>query len=198
MKYYKYIDIDNCQAVIDNSRRFVAETYAAILENKMSIFRQINWKKYISYCPEIMTAFSKYDLEPHSGFIYILYHQAMAPIHVDFIHHKRNLCRINIPVFNCEYSRTAYYKNRQIKYIGDTEPLRHFVDPGICSYIKYDEDDVSIEKVDEVVVDRPTILRVQEPHRVIIDKNHLPRVVLTLRTHKDPVYLLEEEEDDAS
>ena len=52
-----------------------------------------------------------------------------------------------------------------------------------------DQPDVFLPRAGEV-----TERRVQEPHRVIINNNYLPRTVLTLFTEKDPVYLLEEED----
>ena len=69
-----------------------------------------------------------------------------------------------------------------------------YQDNGLNGYLRYMDEDPNLVKVDEVVVDRPTIMRVQQPHRVIIDNNYVPRVVLTFFTRKDPVYLLEEED----
>lgn len=195
MRYFKYIDIDNYQSIIEKSRKFVLEKY---LSSQKSTFSILDWITYIKYCPEILTAFSKHGLIPYSGYIYSIFDKYSAPIHVDVINKKRPYkCRINIPIYNCEHSRTFYY--RQInnpKVLEKFSP--HFHNAGFTSYIKYEDDDPTLEKVDEVVVDRPTIMRVQEPHRVVIDQNYLPRVVLTFRMNIDPVYLLEEEEDDSS
>ena len=195
MRYFKYIDINNCQTVLKKSRDFVSEVYAIQIEKQESLFQAFNWKSYISYCPEILTAFSKYDLEPFGGFIYILFTQSKAPIHVDVISKRVNQCRINIPIFNCEYSRTFYYS--KIDGISPTEgPVFYETNTGIVSsrYIRYQDNDPTLQKVDEVVLNKPTVMRVQEPHRVIIDPIQVPRVALTIRTRKDPVYLLEEVE----
>ena len=119
----------------------------------------------------------------------IFFNQAKAPPHIDYINKKRNQCRINIPVFNCEHSVTEYYN-----YTGTMEQGITYQDNGLNGYLRYMDEDPNLVKVDEVVVDRPTIMRVQQPHRVIIDNNYVPRVVLTFFTRKDPVYLLEEED----
>jgi hypothetical protein len=191
MRYFKHIDLDNYQLILENSRRFVSDEYGTYLNNKKSLFQQISWKTYLNHCPEILTSFSKYELQPIGGFIYIIFTQDIAPLHIDYIN-KFNKCRINIPIYNCEHSHTEYYR------IIDTfskNTNSFYKNTETCRYIKYDENDPNLEKVDEVVVDRPTVMRVQEPHRVIINSDYVPRVVLTFRTNKDPVYLLEEVED---
>jgi len=190
MRYFKYIDIDNYQAVAHNSRAFVSEIYSKQIRDQKSIFQQIPWKIYLKYCPEILTAFSKYDLEPTSAFIYLIYNQAQAPLHIDTLSNTSNKCRVNIPIFNCEYSRTEFYTYKDRDLLLNTIWNQR----AYGGYIELDETDVNVEKVDEVVVDRPTILRVQEIHRVLVDNINIPRTVLSFRTIKDPVYLLEEED----
>lgn len=197
MRYFKYIDIDNYQTIKEKSIKFVSDRYP---NNGQSSFRQFDWNTYVEYCPEILIAFTKYDLIPYTGYIYSIYDQDSSPLHLDYISDIHNKCRINIPIFNCEYSKTFYYR----KLINNLEVDRVIqqdimTDPNnksnskFINYIKFDENDPMLEKVDEVVVDRPTIIRVQEPHRVMVDSNHIPRVVLTIHTYKDPVYLLEDE-----
>lgn len=195
MRYFKHIDIDNYQKVLDNSTRFVSENY---LTSQSSSFQQFDWTTYVSYCPEILTAFSKYDLEPYAGFVYIIYNQDESPLHTDYVSDVHNKCRINIPIFNCEFSRTFYYRKttealEQERVVQKNSMFDAVTKTKFINYIKYKEDDPSLEKVDEVVVDRPTIMRVQEPHRVMIDSNHVPRVVLTIHTRKDPAYLLDDD-----
>ena len=196
MNYFKYININEYKLVLEKSRKFVLETYNTYLEKHESLFQLINWKSYVNYCPEILTAFSDYKLEPVTGYIYIIFDQKLAPIHIDYISNFVNKCRINIPIFNCEHSKTLFY--RKINNAGVVTPQMVKINKGLSSssYIRYDENDSALEKVDEVIVDKPTILRVQEPHRVIIDHTHIPRVVLTIQTRKDPVYLLEEVVDE--
>ena len=197
MRYFKYIAIDNYQIIREKSVKFFLKNYSSI---RTSVFQQFDWTEYVKHCPEILTAFSRYDLEPYTGFIYIIYKQEESPLHTDYVNSAYNKCRINIPVINCEFSKTFFYKKvssalaqerimqNDIMTDPDNESNSKPID-----YIKYDENDFSLEKVDEVVVDRPTVMRVQEPHRVMIDSNHVPRVVLTIHTRKDPVYLLNDD-----
>jgi hypothetical protein len=198
VKYYKHIEIDNYQTIRENSVRFVLDKY---LVKTHSSFRQFDWNLYVQYCPEIVPALAKYDLVPYGGFVYTINSQDSSPLHIDYISDIYNKCRINIPIFNCEHSKTFYYKkiDKDVQGTSVTQSDIMFYskesDTKTISYMKFDPNDPGLEKVDEMIVDRPTVIRVQEPHRVMIDSNHVPRVVLTIHTYKDPVYLLEDEND---
>lgn len=197
MRYFKYIDIDNYPHIKEKSIKFVEDVF---LTQRRSMFQQFNWENYLEYCPEIMEAFTRYDLVPYTGFVYIIYKQEDSPLHIDYISKIHNKCRINLPLVNCEFSKTIYYKtpltdfNAERVVQGDvmTDPNNE-ENSKLINYLKFNEDDPGLSKVDEVVVDKPTIMRVQEAHRVMIDSTKVPRVVLTIHTYKDPVYLLEDE-----
>lgn len=187
MRYFKKITIKNYNTIVQKSKRYVLGklNYSSV---EMVNFQKLVWTDYLTACPEILKAFSSYDLTPVNVSVYSLAVLKECPLHIDYISDKHHKCRINIPLLNCEHSKTYYYKFVKDKY--SREPLYQ---PNGFSYIKLKVDDPALEKVDYVVVDRPTIIRVQEPHRVVINENYVPRVVLTFDFDKDPVYLLEDE-----
>lgn len=192
MQYYKYIEMDNCQKILDNTKRFVKERY---LHRLRPCFEQIDWDIYTTYCPEILTALDKYDLKLYTGFIYMLY--SNSTIHVDYKSDVLNKCRINIPAVNCEYSKTVFYKTSSTSKTENIVQSDIIIDPNNknnqknVNFFKYDENDPTVIPVTEMTLNSPAIMRVQEAHQVIVDNEHLPRVVLTLHSYKDPVFLLE-------
>jgi len=94
------------------------------------------------------------------------------------------MCRINIPVLNCEGSITEFYTGG--KYVPHTANNN-----GEFSFLII-EDFSSAIKVAEVEILKPTVLRIQEPHRVVPNLNILPRITLSLVMNKDPVFLLDQ------
>jgi hypothetical protein len=46
------------------------------------------------------------------------------------------------------------------------------------------------ELIDSVEIIKPTLIRIDQPHRVKTNEAHVPRICLTLKTNKDLVTLL--------
>ena len=59
---------------------------------------------------------------------------------------------------------------------------------GNTKYIKC----VNSTEIDRVTIDRPTILRINTPHRVEMSETYSPRICLTIRCNPDPVNLFVE------
>lgn len=151
---------------------------------KKGTFRFINWAEYILYCPQILTAFSMYNLTPVQGIFIIICEQDDADLHIDYLSKIMPICRINVPVLNCEGSVTEFYT------CGKHSPITK-KNTEKFSYLKI-EDFSSAIKVAEVEILKPTVLRIQEPHRVVPNLNTLPRITLSLVMNKDPVFLLDQ------
>lgn len=90
-----------------------------------------------------------------------------------------NLARINIPVFNCKNTYTTFYTNIQVR----VEQQRN------GEYFNRVINDDYIETT-RVELTQPTLLRVSEPHAILINKAQgFPRVTLTILTNPDAVTL---------
>lgn len=79
--------------------------------------------------------------------------------------------RINIPIFNCEKSRTIWWKPHKEK-----EPQQKM----FRTYLPEECD-----KIAEVTLDKATLLRVDIPHQVINDGWRMPRMAATITTDQD-------------
>lgn len=175
MQYYKHIQIKNLDVIQQKTNQF-------IIENGLFVngFNILPFEAYVEYCPEIQTCLEEYDLAPVVVATYITVKQEYAKVHVDYINPLLPQCRVNIPIQNCKGSATEFYSGGKYKRKDQDARIKYLV-------INNDE---TLEKVDEVEIVTPTIIRVQEPHRVRVNERTLPRICLTLQTDKDPVFLL--------
>ena len=79
--------------------------------------------------------------------------------------------RINIPVFNCEKSRTIWWKPHKDK------------EPGRMKFRTYITEEC--DKIAEVTLNKATLLRVDIPHQVVNDGWRMPRLAATITTDQD-------------
>ena len=174
MIYYKKIEIDNFEVITQKTLEFI--------QSKDNInrvgFYWLPWTEYSEYCPEILTAFSRYGLEP-IGAATITFNTYKPSIHIDDVFHE---CRINLPVLNCEGSATEFYE-------GGEFIAAHTVEKKSPYYVL--DPTSSPVKVDEVEIIQPTVIRVRAPHCVRTNPETLPRISLSVAFTVDPVFLLD-------
>ena len=108
--------------------------------------------------------------------MYITYTQEQSKVHIDYINPNWNQCRLNVPILNTEGSITEFYTGGNYEKIIQNNGL---------SYLESIDD--SAIKVDEIELIKPTILRIQSPHRVNTNTTTVPRICLTIFTSKDMV-----------
>jgi hypothetical protein len=90
-----------------------------------------------------------------------------------------NKARINLPIFNCRDTYTAFYTNVQTN--------RRFQSNGEEYNAVINSDYIETTRVEIL---EPTLLRVSEPHAVLVDKaRNYPRVTLTVKCDPDAVTL---------
>lgn len=182
MKYYTRIHVPNF--------RIIQEKTQAFLDSKnwrpRVGFHAVPWDEYVESCSEILTAFEMYDLKPLWAATYITYEQKHSSPHIDYRNPQLNLCRINLPIKNCTGTYTEFFTGGEYREV--------YQPTGEKFYIV--KSDANLVKVDQVEMVGPTVMRVQEPHRVV---HTLPdrqqRINLTVYTDKDPVFLLPRTEE---
>ena len=105
MNYFKYIEIDNFELIQHKTLNFLTRN------NWMHRigFEILPFEEYLLECPEIITAFNRYDIKPILVATYIMVEQDMSRIHIDYKTSYMSLARINIPIVNCEGSSTEFY-----------------------------------------------------------------------------------------
>ncbi len=177
MKYYKYIDLDNFDLIKNKSIDFIKP-----IDKIPYGLSFINHNLLLSNCPELATSLIKLGFEIKAIALYTTY--INGPIHIDYKTDRMNKCRINIPLINCEGSITEFFAKGEYDSTLQKNGLEYF---------RQKENDTTAMKVAEVTVSKPTILNIQEPHRVVNKQNgQVPRICMSVFTDKDPYFLLEE------
>ena len=130
-------------------------------------------------------------------------------VHTDI---SRQQYRINIPILNCEYSSTHFFrikdpalkkkKQEQLKNritnIGAWPGLDPYAVPhnpyAIIEYagedfLKYNLDEVELET--QVILKKPTILNIKEPHAVAVTKKDISRLSISIEFKENLEPLIE-------
>lgn len=177
MQYYKKINIQNQETIIEKIKFFLHQKNH--IESNISGFIPLNFTEVINHCPELFVSLLNKKLKIISVSLYKTINNS-NPVHIDNVKNYYK-CRINIPILNCLGTHTVFYKATPIS----------LVDQGHnnVSLIRC----IDEVEVDRVTIDQPTIIRVDQPHKVIMDEQHSPRICLTVRCDPDPFILLNTE-----
>lgn len=181
MKYYKEISIPNFDLIVKKCLVFVkSQPFIYFRKVETASYYNLDHSKLKLACPELVNAFSFYDLTINYSAVYIMYHPSHTQPHRDAFHQQ---ARINIPLMNCHGTYTTFYKG------GITEPSIHSELGAPREYVVGGD----LEICDKVEIIKPTVLRISEVHDILMPENNpVPRINLSLGFEKDPVFLLEE------
>lgn len=174
--YYKKIEIDHLDIIKTRCLEYI-KTKPDIYYNPKGSYLNLNFEELTEYCPELLTAFDRYDIVCTYAAIFIAYRNSDMIVHIDA---GNDQARINIPLENCSNTFTEFYKGGTphafVNKITGTTATR-FLGPGV-------------ELVDKVEIDQATVIRIKAQHMVRMDELRSPRVTLTLGFNRDPVFLL--------
>ncbi len=179
MQYYKKIEIEHLSEIISKCLSYVKKQTEIYLQYPLGAYRNLDFQELIKHCPELLTAFNKYNIQPVYAAAFVTYSNSSVHIHIDA---GSDLARINIPLQNCKNTFTEFYTGGKLEpYYNPITGISatKLVGPGLTL-------------VDKVEIDQATVIRVKEPHSVHMDEQHRPRVTLTIGFDRDPVFLLED------
>lgn len=163
MRYYRELDID------------FSEIKQAVLQDfdpkTMSRFWNEVDQKHLNILKRM---FAPLNITPKK---YSLIHATPQTfnIHADAV--EENV-RINIPILNCEYSSTFFYRVKSDKAHKALVNPKYIMTHNKRAHVSFSQSDV--ELVDAVKLTKPTLMRIREPHAVGVKKGHHPRVSLTV------------------
>jgi hypothetical protein len=175
MKLYQQIDLDNYDIIVSKVSAYLERK--SLIDTTYTGYIPLDKNELVSNCPELVRSLFIMGLKIIGAAIYRTTNNSQSPIHIDYVTYQ---CRINIPIIGCEQSNTVYY----IADIDNT--LNQPWDE--TKYVKC----INAVEIDRVTVNRPTILRVNAPHRVEMNESNSLRICLTIRCDPDPVTLFTE------
>jgi hypothetical protein len=177
--YKKFKNFPLYNEIREKTVEFIKQ-YDFIYNRSIATLMTLHQFGVLEKVPEIKEACSILGLNPTFIAVHTMNKQTDSAPHYDRV---QPWVRINIPLMNCETSETIFYQDHAGKI---------FLNPhnGTTAYIM--EDESVLTRVDSVVLDYPTILRVSELHSVKMGPG-TPRIALTLGFDYPALDLLEEE-----
>ncbi len=177
MNYWKHIDVPEFEALTADLAKWFQENPHG--ENGER-WNEVNMLKIMLGVPRLSKALRHLGVRATYIVAIILRQYDRPIIHIDNMPGVQ--ARLLLPVLNTEGSFTAFY---------ETEAEGRFAtdyDQGKKSY-QFEEKDVT--EVTRFALTAPTVMRVDKPHAVICNSNQFPRITLSIRFNRDPVWMLE-------
>lgn len=182
MQYYKFLDLD-WKPAAERIREYLLER-PELISGKGSIWVDVDTKQILQDIPEINQMFSKYNLD----IWYIAFTVMTGPragIHVDS---SVLNTRINIPILNCDNTETRFWRvvNDRSRRQTDWDNQRPEDWPAV-SYLLFEEEDC--ELVDKYCLTQPSLIRINEPHDIIMYHENYPRIACSIGFNTDIEFL---------
>jgi hypothetical protein len=178
MQYYKKIEVDYYDAIVEKTLDFIKTKTDHLDKSKYKgPFINLSHWDFIKHVPEINWAFHKYGLFFEDANIFLMWDNRDCLPHKDY---TDSIARVNFPILNCQGTRTVFYENLKSK--------RLILPTGAPFYMTMNKDYV---EVDSVEMTQATIVRISEGHSVIMNEEKFPRITLTLSFTPDVGLLLD-------
>jgi hypothetical protein len=175
MKYWKYLDLNWRPASL--RLREYALSRPEVLEPG-SYFKLQDHADIVNHVPEVVEMLEplKIDIRFIAFFVQLTNN---CNIHVD---QDSQYTRINIPILNCEHSETKFFTSSKgpVRALEASGVPYYYYEPEYCTC-------VSSYKLDGAI-----LLRVREPHQVVIHGDHYPRISCSIGYKQDLTHLLDE------
>jgi hypothetical protein len=172
--YYKYLELDYKTA---------AEKIRKFLEKRPDITAPGRgaWtsapREIVKEVPELLTMFKPLGLDVAMVGFFIM-HYKIGSIHTDGTDVP---IRINFPILNCDNTETRYFKA--------SGPTKSQAQPNGNGYVQFHPD--HCEVIDSFKLTQAVVMRVLEPHQVILNHDIFPRISCTVSFKQDLSYLLD-------
>lgn len=186
MKYWKKIKLSNLDIIQKKAHDFFQSEKEKLGDNHMALKTMVpvflfDHANFRQMCPEIDQAFSELGFNIKFIIAYIMFSDYEGAIHIDS---GSDRARVNIPILNCNDSKTGFYDNVK---------LNQEIFPNGAVF--YSVSNLDYTLVDEVTVDEPTVLRISKPHGIKLGASQeVPRITLSVGLDPDPVILLDQDD----
>ena len=170
MRYYKFLELEWIE-VAKSMRDYVLDN-PSLYNSKQGAWVNCNFSDVMQRVPQLQEMFNPLGLTIKRVSLFVMNYQ-IGKIHID--DDAQHPFRINFPILNCKDTETRFYKvtsapntEKQLNKIA-----YHFFNPNNC------------ELADSFELDRPAIIKTQEPHQVVLKHNTLPRISCTIAFQED-------------
>jgi len=182
MQYYKKIEIDYFDEIVSDTLTYLKEQKPDIYNKTIkATYYVLDVNEFKNHCPKLDLGFARYDLICNFAVAFVMHKTSDVQLHID--RYSLGKARINLPILNTHNTFTRFYTGGIFTSV--TNPLTNITALRLTDFN-------GLKLVDKVEIDKPTVMRVNEPHDILKLNSEIPRITLTLGFDKDPVFLLED------
>lgn len=175
MNHYRYLDLDY-RSIVDEMSNHLKNEFI----QKQSFFVPLKSFNLLKKFPKLKNLFAPLGIHINESALIVSNSSWHNFIHID---DPSDTSRINIPILNCEKSKTNFYELKQGKSLR-TDP------EGILSNVYYALPE-ECNLIDSFCLDKPAVLRTSILHNVVLDADVLQRISLTFSFEENIDYLLD-------
>jgi hypothetical protein len=121
--------------------------------------------------------FSIYNIKCIKIFLYVMNKNEDGSLHND---NSKFDYRINLPILNCKKTYTEFYSVNKFRYYQNT----HYT-------IKLPEENAEINLIDKLELKKPTLVNVNEFHRIVMNEKNAPRISMSILFDKKLNFLID-------
>jgi len=179
--YWKLINLPNFAQIQNKTQNFI-QSNTQLLNRKYfdgNVYQIQYSKQILEEVPELIQDFLTLNLEITACALFIAW--PGLDTHIPHIDHLTpgNRARINLPIFNCANTYTAFYTN----YTAEERRLSNGEYYNVITNTDYIE-------TTRIELTQPTLLRISEPHAILVNQTEYhPRITLTVKCNPDAVTL---------
>ncbi len=182
MKYYKKIDIDFYDDIVADTLKYLKEQKPNIYKKSIAAtYFVLDLNEFKQHCPKLDLGFARYNIVCNFAVAFVMNSTTDVKLHID--KYSMGNARINIPILNTHNTFTRFFEGGV--FTESTNPLTNITSMRLTGID-------GLNLVDQVEIDKTTVMRVNEPHDILKLNSARPRITLTLGFDKDPVFLLED------
>jgi len=176
MKYYKKLDTPGFEKLSEEALAFVLERPRIYHRQAGINLISADFNEAVREMPSL-SIFDVYGIKATDILFFVMYNNHQCGIHSDG---WQNNARINVPVLNCKGTVLEFW--RDVKWQAFKNARGSYVNIARAG---------TGEFVDSVEIDSPTVVSVNEPHRVVmLPKSPVPRITLSIDFDVCPSFLL--------
>ena len=170
MEYYKFLELEWASAA-ESMKQYVLDN-PVLYKSMRGAWVDCPFNDVMQKVPQLQEMFNPLGLTIKRVSLFVMYYR-IGRIHID--DDAANPFRINFPILNCKDTETRYYTVSE-------NPLEE-KQPNSIKLHSFDTSKCQLADCFEL--DRPVIIKTQEPHQVVVHHSTLPRISCTIAFHED-------------
>lgn len=182
MKYYREFPEIDISKTSEEALQYFRNFTPYFEETELTPWQSFDLDHFNEHVPSFKSVFEPLGITP-LGVTPVVVRRGHTRIHIDPCRQPTTV-RLNIPVFNCEYSETRFFELLP----GHSETK---IEANDRTNVYFDIPESSCVQVEQFVLKHLTALAVGKPHQVYMTSPMYPRLAITVPfNHEDTTHFL--------